>query len=290
MPLDLTPRLDEILTPRLREVALSTLRHFAEIYGTGKIFVDTEIRPDIPWRPTFFIKPNKLEYIGVEVEQIVYPEALKICGIDLRQANVAVSAYAVCPLEVAQADKNEEHFKALCAHGFGFGTVDEDLQFTKKHGAIPQQQFIPEEDFAEILRPLPQSVRHRARSAYETYKTNPVQGVQEISQLPETLIWRIVDHGDKKGWLVKAQISNNVGLAIGDLLACNNIRNARPSLGVAADFFSNFRNKVSHTPTSAKKNAERMKNCRDGFKLGIRASENLIQSMKEYQISTRMNF
>lgn len=289
MPLDLSPRLRDMFTPRLQDVARSALNYFAELYGNARISVDQQIAPDIPWRPTFLVRPNNLEFIGVEVEEIVYPEALRGCAIDLRQGSLPVAAYAVCPLEVAQADKNEKQFKSLCAHGFGFCTVDEEQNLTKKHSAIHQQQFIPEEEFREIVKTLPLAIRRHTRSAYETYQMNPVQGVQEIGQIPEALIWSVVDYSDNKNWLDKKQIPNKVALAIGELLACNHLQNARPSLGAAADFFSNFRNKVSHAPISAKKNAARMKKCRDGFTLGVRTTNNLIEAMKGYGISTRIN-
>lgn len=262
-------------TQRQQEVAEGGLNFFKERYGRNGLKIGEEIDSDIPWRPTFQLRPTKSLIIAVEINDILYPEILKIAAHDIDYHDHPISVYQVCPLEIFIADSKQTKVGLLKKHGFGLVTVNDRGNATMQCSCIPLAQHIDEDKLKESMINLTPTLKVRFRGAYETYKTNEVQGLQETGQIVEALIESIAEEAISKGHLNLNVSGRPAADIIDELYISTHFQNQRACLGEARGFVKENRNIASHPANSPKKAIARIRKCKSGFLDALRIATHL---------------
>jgi hypothetical protein len=255
----------DTLNGRLKEVAVKSMIFCKTKYGASGLRQETGIADSISWRPTFFLKPSKFSIIAVEVEDNLYPESLKGAAQDILHYDFPVSVYQACSLEAYQTDPKQSKITQLRNHGFGIITVDADGNAIVQHLCGPLAQNISPIQFESSIKNLKNVVKIPFRAAYDTYKTNEGQGLQQAGQIVEGLISSLASEAEKKGVITRSVLSGALGDQIDALYSTTIFKPHRAALGGVRDFVKEYRNTASHAPKTAKEAADRIKMCRKGF-------------------------
>lgn len=270
----------DTFTPRKRLIAEESIKLIRRNYGGRNLKIQKEISPDIPWRPSYHIKPKRSLIIAVEVSELLYPEILKIAARPIIDYEYPIKVYLVCPLSIYTADKDLRKVNELKNDGFGIITVDDNRTAIFQHNCIPLAQHIKEKKLDEELRGLSPTIKTRFRSSYITYRANEGQGLQDASQIVESLIDSIVNSAVTRGQLNNSVISIPLASKVDELYTSNNFRDSRAVLGSVRGFVNEYRNIASHPPGSAREAMEKIKKCKDGFQESIRLSKKLCDIAK----------
>jgi hypothetical protein len=239
------------LTPKMKTAAEKAVGFCKGQYGAGGLKIEQEIHSDISWKPTFYLKQNKFKTVAVEVEDNLYPEALKGAAHDIRHFAGLISVYQVCTLESYQNDKDQKKISLLKKHGFGVMTVADNGDVTIQHHAVPLAQHITQDEFDEKAKKLPAAIRVAFKAAYATYGTDPRQGLQGASQIIEALIYSLANQGVKAGVVNAATPKKDAAIIVDDLYALEAWKAHRAVLGGARAYLRKFRNPSSHPPRNA---------------------------------------
>ncbi len=156
----------DTLNPRLRNVAIKALAYCKTKYGGNGLKTEEEIATAIAWRPTFYFKPTRFLIVAVEVEDNLYPEALKIAAHDIGHFDSPISVFQACSLEAYQNDRHQAKVNLLRKHGFGILTVDDDGMATIQHQCIPLAQNISSEELETQMRELTPKLKVSFRNAH----------------------------------------------------------------------------------------------------------------------------
>lgn len=265
----------DTLTLRLKHVATKALAHCRKQYGGNSLKSEVEITPSISWRPTFFLKPTNFLILAVEVEDNLYPEALKGAAHDIGHYDFPIAVYQACSLDVFQNDPGHKRVNLLRDQGFGIITVADDGTVTIQHSTIPLAQHISTETLDKELASLNPALKVRLRAAHTTYLTHEGQGLQQAGQIVEGLILSIATQAAQSGLVAVAVPKATQADMIDALYECKRFKDHRAALGAARDFVKDFRNTASHAPKSAKQAAEKIRKCRAGFLDAIAVSKKL---------------
>ncbi len=276
----------ETLSERLRLVATESLQLCRNNWGGNGLRKEQEIDPTIGWRPTFFLKPNKVLITAIEVSDILFPELLKIAAHDIEHYNHPVSIYQACALDIYQKDPNLARANMLRQHGFGIITVDANGNSAIQFTAQPITQHIPPGQFENAIRPLTQRLRVSFRAAFTTYQTNIGQGLQEAGQIVEALINSIVAQAVNANVVPPNTAGKGTADKIDDLYPTPTFRNHRAALGGARSFVRTYRNIASHPAATPQQAAERIRRCKAGFLDALRNAAELKTAMHQlgYQV------
>lgn len=262
--------------PRLKAIAEKAVAYCKSKYGSNGLKTEVEIAAQVGWVPSFYLKPSKYRIVAFEVEDNLYPEALKIAAHDVSLYDGSpISVYQVCSLQTFQSDPKQAKINLLLQHGFGIITVDDDGHTKFQHKCIPLTQHISEEQLKSELSGLNHTIRVKFNEAHSTYLTNEGQGLQQAGQIVEGIISSIADQAAKKNVITLAEAAGPLADAIDALYASNTFKNHRAALGGARDFVKEFRNVASHAPKNAKQAAEKIKKCKTGFLDGINVAKKL---------------
>lgn len=262
----------ETFTPRLKEVAEAGLAYFKRHFGRNGLKIGEEIHASIKWRPTFHLKHTGALIVAAEVDQLLYPEILKIAAHDIKHYDFPVSAYMICPLEVFQADQKQAVANQLRKHGFGILTVDDTGHATLQNPCVPLAQHISEEELEAEIRGLRPKLKVGFRSAHSSFHVDAGQGLQKAGQIIEALVNEI------------AACAVHAGLAVGGstpadkidgLYMLSDFRNNRAALGGARDFVKEYRNAASHPSRTAREAITKIRKCRTGFLDAVRTAKKL---------------
>jgi len=255
----------DTFTLRMRQVADSCIQFCHDRYGKNKLVIEKPIADSIRWRPTFYFNHRKSILLAVEVEEVLYPDSLKIAALDILKYNHPISIIQACPLEVFQDGQNQTNINQLKKDGFGIWTVNDAGLVEIQNSCIPIAQFISPDELERSMESLPKynKLKVEFRDCYETYKIDTEQGLQKISQIVE----RIINDLTLKSYEKKKISSNPNGTAnkIDILYNSQDFIRYRAVLGAARNLNTNYRNPASHPPKDAKESAERIRKCRKGF-------------------------
>ncbi len=265
----------DTLNSHLSVIATKALSHCKSRYGQNGLKIESAIDATIGWKPSFYLKPSKFRLIAVEVEDNLYPEALKGAAHDISHYDFPISVYQACSLDAYQTDPQHKKVNLLRKHGFGIITVDDDGNVTIQHNCIPLAQHISPDHFESQITGLNSSLKVALKAAYETYQTNEGQGLQQAGQIVEGLVMCIADQAVKAGLLPRGTLSKPLAARIDDMYGSNDFSRYRAELGGAREFVNQFRNTASHAPKTAKQAAEKIRNCKAGFTNSINVIKKL---------------
>lgn len=265
----------DTLTPHLQEVAKRALAHCRNRYGGNGLRVELGIDSSISWRPTFFLKPERFRIIAVEVDDILYPEALKGAAHDISHYDFPISVFQACSLDAYQNDPKHGKVNLLRRHGFGIITVDDAGQVLMQQPCIPLLQFISTERLESEIGSLTPRMKVAFRSAHETYKTSEGQGLQQAGQIVEGTVESLAKQAVQGGVIKKAQANGALADVVDALYETKPFKPHRAALGDARAFIKEFRNTASHAPGSAKQAAAKIRRCQIGFLDAIGVSTKL---------------
>lgn len=262
----------DIFTPRMKQVAECGLTYCTHRFGRTGLKKEEEIHKNISWRPTFFLKANPSLIIGVEVSEVLYPAILKQAAHDIRNYDFPIAVVLACPLEVYLADTKQTLVRQLRNDGFGLLTIGEHGQQLLQHPWQPLAEHISEKEFEDEIKSLRPRLRVALRAAYETYKTNVGQGLQEAGQLVEALIVSLASQSAASGWVTNGLAKKKAAQIIDKLYMLDDgpshkkdFVHKRAALGAARTFANQYRNIVSHPSRTPKESITRIRKCRKGF-------------------------
>lgn len=260
---------------RLKLVATSSLGLCKSNWGAKGLKKEAPIDAKISWQPTFFLKPDRVLIVAVEVGDVLFPEILKIAAHDIERYDFPISVYQACALDIYQKDTRFAKVKLLREHGFGIITVDDNGAASIEAPAQPLTQHIPSEKLDVELKPLTSPVKVKFKAAYTTYQTDVGQGLQAAGQIIEALITCIAKQAEAAGVVGAGTSTLSVAGMIDALYPTNAFHNHRAALGGARDFTKTYRNISSHPATTPKEAANKLRKCRSGFFDALRIASEL---------------
>jgi hypothetical protein len=277
----------ETFSDRLKIVVNESLALCKANWGGSGLKKEEPIDPKISWRPTFYMKPNRFLIVAVEVNDVLFPEILKIAAHDIERHDYPISVYQACSLEVYQKDRRFTQIRLLREHGFGIITVDDAGSALIQVRAEPLAQYIPSERFDSELKPLTPRLKVKFKDAYATYQTNVGQGLQEAGQIVEELLGSIATQAEAAGAVPSGTCAKiSTADKIDDLYSAGAFHNYRAALGGARSFVKTYRNVASHPPRTAKEAVAKIRKCKDGFFEALRIAGELraVIQQKGYQV------
>jgi hypothetical protein len=276
----------ETFSERLKLVVNESLSLCKQNWGTAGLKKEEPIDSKISWRPTFYIKPNRFLIVAVEVNDVLFPEILKIAAHDIDRHDYPISVYQACSLEVYQRDRRFNHIKLLREHGFGIITVDDAGAALIQVRAEPLAQHISMERLESELKSLTPRLKVKFNNAHATYQTSVGQGLQEAGQIVEELVVSIATQAERAGVVPSGTSRKSTADIIDDLYSVGTFHNYRAALGGARSFVKTYRNIASHPPKTSKQAIEKIRKCRGGFFEALRISGELKAAIQQlgYQV------
>jgi hypothetical protein len=272
----------DTLNTGLKKIAECALTFCKKRYGGNGLGVGKAIAVEISWRPTFFLKPDKLHILAVEVEDKLYPEALKGAAHDIEHyEDSPISVYQACSLIIYQGDTKQVRVNLLRKHGFGIMTVDDDGRVTIQHKCIPLAQHISADQLESELAGLTPALKVKFKQAHDTYVTNEGQGLQQAGQIVEALVHSIATQATKQNVISAAEAGGALADVIDALYSKKQFKDHRAALGAARDFVKEFRNTASHAPKNGKQAALKIKKCKVGFLDAVSVATKLRVAMQK---------
>jgi hypothetical protein len=265
----------DTLSDRLRLVANSSLALCRTNWGGNGLKKEQPIHDNIGWTPTFLLKPSRVLMIAVEVNDLLFPEVLKIAAHDIARYDLPISVYQACSLDVFQGDKRLLRTNLLREHGFGLITVDDNAHPNIQFRAEPLAQHISSATFDGEIRNFTLRLKVRFRSAYATYQTNVGQGLQDAGQIIEGLVQCICEQAESAGIVAPNTCKKTTAGIIDELYPATVFHNHRAALGGARHFARTYRNSASHPARNAAQAAERIRRCKQGFIDALRIATEL---------------
>jgi len=277
------------LTPALKAVAAKALELCKKRYGANGLKVEEGISPQIGWRPTFFLRPQRFLILAVEVDDNLYPEALKGAAHDIGHFDSPIAVHQACSLGAYQSDPKQTKINLLRERGFGIITVDDEGVATIQHTCVPLAQHISVAALESEISGLNPVLKVKFKSAHATYSANEGQGLQQAGQIVEGLIMSIATQASKKGIVGNGVPKLALADAIDELYSKKDFKDHRAALGDARAFVKEFRNTASHTPRSATQAAEKIKQCKTGFLDAVSVSKKLRDAMRKMKFQVRIH-
>ena len=281
------------LTPAYleKDVAIPVAQFITKKYGKSGFKLQSELNPALNWRPTIQVKTSRFTTMGIEVSEILYPQVLKGISHDLVAdfSDSPIIVCVACPLAVYQEDARQAAVSKLRSHGFGILTVDDQGTVIEQVKSIPLIHHISEADLLPRIKGLTSSVKVQVRQAYDTYRINSYQGLQDVAQVIEGLIFGFAKGAKSKGWIAKVQ--NDAANVLDDLFACTKdpLRSQRAAIGATRGFVKFYRNLSSHPPKTTKAAATLIKECRGGFFQALQVADQLSSAMRNCDLTVRLH-
>lgn len=271
-------------------VAEPVQTHLVAKYGRTGLKMESQIHSDVHWTPTLQVKTNKFYLLGIEVSDQLYPSIIKIAAHDLLASCDEMPVYisVACPLAEYQADVRQSISKQLRRDGIGLLTVDDLGNVTEQFAPIAVIHHIQEDAFSKRIADLPSPVRVKFSAAYDVYRANSHQGLQDVSQVIEALSLGFAKECQKKNWIT------SMGRSAADALDAlynsteNILTQQRAAIGGARDYMRNVRNPASHPPKNMAEVAARIQECREGFLNTTRVAGNLCEAIHKCGLKVRL--
>lgn len=270
------------------ELRESAINHFKDIYSLpiNAFKINSELHKDLAWRPSFYFK-NRYTLVAVEILDYPSSRLLKSLALDIMDTNLLIKVVVICPESNIINETIRKEINQLLNYGFGFFTID-DRGINRQQEGIPLIQFISEKEFTSEIKTLPISIKRRLRDAFDTYNSNPRNGLSEITEIVESVINNLVEQSIKLTWLANSArnktLAQKIDLMLNDP---NHYHSAKASLGGLKSYISVYRNSSHHAPNSLKKAYEIAKMSQHGFREGIKQLNNLNTKMKNHNIKIK---
>jgi hypothetical protein len=276
----------ETLDARLKAIAEKALAFCKSRFGGNGLKIDEVIAPEIGWRPSFFMRPTRVMILAVEVDDFLFPEALRGSAYELHKFNHPIAIFQACSLAAYQSDPKQTRVNLLRKNGFGILTVDDGTAVIQ-HNCVPLAQHISVEELDAALSDLTPKLKVYFRGAHDVYVGNVGQGVQQVGQIVEALIGCIAKQAADKSVISAAEAKGNLADVIDTLYTKSTFRDHRAALGAARDFIKEYRNIASHPQRTAAEAMTKIQKCRAGFLRGISVTSKLRTAMQQlgYQIA-----
>jgi len=270
----------ENLDSQLRYVASKALAFCKSQYGGNGLITEKEIGPEIGWRPTFYFSPTRFSIVAVEVDDNLYPEALRGAAHEIVQYKTPISIFQACSLSTYQSDREQKKINILRKLGIGILTVDGAGHVDIQVSCVPFAQHISSDDLDVELADLNDTLKVEFKKAHSSYLANAGQGLQLAGQIVEGLVNAIAAKAAKDRTIpdrINGKPLSRADLAdvIDALYETSKFKNHRAALGLARSFIKEFRNTASHAPRSAQQAVEKIKKCKVGFLEAIRVAVKL---------------
>lgn len=266
---------------------LAARKYFFGKYGQ-KIIEGKAIDSDLGFRPTFYFKRTDHVYCAVEVGPTPYPQILRIKRGDLMDTPIAISVYSVIPEDIFLAKESQREINELREAGFGLIKVDSTGVAAEAFPCIPIVQRISKAEFLDDISGLPVGHRRAMMLCYESYCNDPAAGLRDIGDLIEGLIMRAGKDAAGKNFITKAAARTKIAQLVPTLQGVSQLSNANTALGSALAYYSTWRNQVAHAPKNATQKYKRYKDCRHGFKEGVRTAIYLNKALKDVHLSGKL--
>jgi hypothetical protein len=259
----------EGLVPNAPRLVKAAKAYFNDHYENPPLHVNETLDEDLEWTPSLHFKASDHLIIAAEISATAYPMILRMRHADILVLPRPIAVYCVCPEEEYLKKESQADVRSLRAHGYGLITVDEKWKAMKRHACIPLIQFIPEPDFKQEIKDLPKAWRVRLRASYDKYLTDPVSGVQDVSEVLEGLVVSAARGAAKKGWTkpIANKALADVLDALGDLPQC---KAARAAIGGIRNYVKQYRNTSHHYPNNKRQAYEKYRNAQHGFRDGLK--------------------
>lgn len=269
----------------LRDVA----REFFESkYANPTMHVGEELHRDL-WTPALRFTID--DYINVFVEPSVtgpYPMILDLKYAEVRKFTQPISIYVVCPSEMLSTSEQRREMNRLQDNGFGLVTIDADNHANQLFSAIPLVQVISEAEFKEKSNELSKKLKQRVSVAFDTYKSNPVSGVQDITMIVEGLVIQAGQDAAKKDYISNNDTKKTIANLLDKLFEVEELSGARAGIGGVRDYISNVRNPNHHWPKNKKRAYRKYAYCRDNFLEGINKINRFSTAMKNVGLTGKL--
>jgi hypothetical protein len=256
-------------------------------YGLANALIETQIDPNLLWRPTLHWK-TKTGYIACEVHETPLPASVRTAFGDGQTTDLPIKIIVAHPTShsLSQSDYIKESNQAK-RFGCGLVTINDDGSGQFQHLGIEIPLYLPSPNFTNYVKKLRAEVQH----AYELYiNGDPRHGVQEIGQLIENIIVHLADQAKKNGALTTGRFTSpDVYYAqatlIEDLMHDKVIDNA--ILGKCRGFVED-RNGSSHKPKSIKKAIDVNRKLKNAMSGGLLILEEIPQKLNEKGYSLKI--
>jgi len=224
--------------------------------------------------------------MAFEISEHPTPAIFYTAYASIMSVHLPIIVYSICIDENIKASD----IKDLQRYGFGLFTINTEGHVSKVLDGIPLIQYIPENEFADECKLLPQKVKRRLRESYETYLAKPQSGLSEITETTEEIINNALVQMIKKGWLAnnvqKKSLSDKLTLMLNCTPHCDN---AKPSIAGLITYISQYRNLAHHSAKNPKQLYDKIHSCQHGFREGIKRLKHFQDQMKHIGILLKVN-
>lgn len=263
--------------------------YFKKAYGNPPITENAEIGKDINWRPTLQVKVHNHLTIIVEVSETPYPGILSARRRDLRQLEMPISVFSICPEEACLQKNQQEKIKELQSHGYGLIQVDDNKEASLRFPCIPIIQQISDDEFNTLAKNISSHQKGRIAQAFLKYKHDPITGVQEITETVEGMVLQAGREAVKKGWIDKKNAKP--GYAIVTLEALMETNDGKKLLTVLENvcaYYKEYRNISHHFPKDKNQAFKRYRKPRTGFLEGIQTINVFSEALKKIGLTGKL--
>ncbi len=252
--------------------------------------VNEEISPELGWKPSVhFARNNKI--IAAEAASTPYPAILRYKHADIMHTRIPIVVYSACPEEsYLQNGETQKEVKELKRHGFGLLTVSTAGEVVERIPAAPLIQHIANDEFKNLIKGLPATIKNEFIECFDDYSTNPGSGLQKAGILIEGIIWGAIKHCVKKK-IIPSTTTHSAAKATDHLFRNHpQLKNNKyaPCHGGIRHFIQTGRNPASHAAHSRKEAAKNISDCRTNFLLSIQHAQELCTDLKSVSIPPKL--
>jgi hypothetical protein len=252
---------------------------FAEHYEEPDILYGRPVDDRLGWEPSIHFRASDHLIIAVELSDTPYPTILRLRHADLINLPVPIAVHCVCPEEAFLSKEAQADVKLLQSHGYGLITVNKHGTTMQRFACIPLIQHIPEQEFRAEIEELPKQLRLRARDAFNRYRTDPVSGLQDLSEMMEGLIYSAAKRAATKGWITQGMVKSSSADILDALATTKECKPAAASLGGVRAFVKQYRNASHHFPKSKQEALQKYRSAPLGFRHGLTQIKAFRESM-----------
>jgi len=243
--------------------------YIKDIYENPSVSHDKEVDRTLEWVPSIHFNLNDHITVFVEVSDTPYPRIFRLRHAEILDLEIPVAVYCVCPEEAYLNDQVE--VKKLISHGFGLFTVDGEGAVQRRAVCNPLVQRISLKEFKDEIKPLTAKLKRRLTEAFERYEHNSASGVTDLTEVVEGMVLKAGNEAVRKGWLNPAEAKpGSPALTIDNMSTHPQFQGTLAALGGVRAYINQYRNTSHHFPKNKKQAYKKYRDCRHGFRDGLR--------------------
>ena len=252
---------------------------FNDHYVRPRIACGTAVVSDLGWQPSIHFRASDHLFVAAELSDTPYPLILRLRHAELLNLTIPIAAFSICPEEAFLSKDAQADVKLLQSHGFGLITVNRAGNAMQRFNCIPLIQHIPESQFREAIAGFPKAIQRRARDSFVRYRTDPVSGLQDLSEIMEGLIMSAARRAAAKNWVPAGTANRKLADMLDALAASPQCRSAAASIGGVRAFVNQHRNASHHFPKNKQQALRKYREAPLGFRHGLTQIEAFRSSM-----------